>query len=88
MNPLTVLANHCHDIAYDYDTRTGRIDVRMHVTLTPESYIYAFQVIDRGVQTIEVLRAGRPLERHVRGGDRRWRQQRPEAKVDTSENLP
>jgi hypothetical protein len=48
MNPLTVMASsgRCHSISYDYDTKTGRIDVRRNVTLPYESYVHAFQVID------------------------------------------
>jgi hypothetical protein len=49
--------------------------VRTHVTHPYESYVYAFQVIDPEVQAVEVLRAGIPRERHVRGDDRRWRSQ-------------
>jgi len=70
MNPLTALTTCCHSIAYDYETRTGQVDVRMHVTLPRESYVYAFQVIDPEVQTIEVLRVGKPCARHVRGATR------------------
>ena len=75
MNPLTALASCCCSISYDYGTKTGRIDVRTHATHPYESYVYAFQVIDPEVQAIEVLRAGIPRERHVRGDDRRWRSQ-------------
>ena len=75
MNPLTALASCCCSISYDYGTKTGRIDVRTHATHPYESYVYAFQVIDPEVQTIEVLCAGIPREHHVRGDDRRWRSQ-------------
>jgi len=75
MNPLTALTSCCRSISYDYGTKTGRVDMRTHVTHSCESYVYAFQVIDPEVQTIEVLRAGIPHTRYVRGGDRRWRSQ-------------
>jgi hypothetical protein len=75
MNPLTALTSCCRSISYDYGTKTGRIDVRTRVTHPCESYVYACQVIDPGVQTIEVLRAETPRARHVRGDDRRWRSQ-------------
>ena len=47
--------------------------MRTHVTHPFESFVYAFQIIDPEVQTIEVLCAGIPREHHVRGDDRRWR---------------
>ena len=46
MNPLTVLTSSCRSISYDYGTKTGRVDMRTHVTHSCESYVYAFQVID------------------------------------------
>jgi len=66
MNPLTALARKCRSIAYDYNTKSGRIDMlHQHVTLPRESFIYAFRIIDPEVQTIEVLRMGKFSERHT-----------------------
>jgi hypothetical protein len=67
MNPLTSLTRCARSIAYDYGMRVGKIDVRQNVTLSRESYVYAFQAIDPEVQTIEVLRAGESYARFVCG---------------------
>jgi len=68
MRPLLWPTPGClRNIAYDYGTKAGRLDLTCHTTLNQEACVWIFDAIDPAAQIIEVLHDGAPRECHTRG---------------------